>query len=170
MRRYTYRNYLPCNYNKICLLPINNKYYLGYTIYLILAIGMYLFSREKITFSGIFIFLAPIELDIIFNHLIRKFLNRLRIFFIVIDGFSLLLSVMGMLGQIQYNGQYSFIVIIPSLGVASVDWIFYVFLFTLIINILIPIILGFGRPSQLIIQNTKTYAHMINKLDKEDRK
>ena len=135
-----------CAYSD-CQLPKNNNKYFAQLILLIIVLLFMIKDVQYFTLVSVFLFVAPVTLDLICTDLQPKWLNTVRIIFIIYNLVICLLSFSGIFGLITEQKTYFLVV------ETSMMWPEYIVnkdivLYLLFIDLIIPWMFWKGAPNQ----------------------
>ncbi len=155
-----------CEYSH-CWLPKDNKRYGWQLAYLIVSLCILLADKKNFTFFPIFLFIAPVFLDLMSSELKTATIEAIRKIFGLYNSVLLITCILGAAGFVQADEATFFIVstslIFPGKAVSK-EIIGYI----LLPDLIVPIIFWIGAPCQKAKMVLKTCQLTIHR--KEEHK
>ena len=151
---------ITCAYNK-CALPDNNRYYIWQCIVLITAFFAFMAMKTEITSLNIALFIVPVMLDLFDTKLYNKVLVVVAFIIRWLDVITIILIILNLFGII-YQKDNLYQITLEYVGTKYIPlkgWMLSV----AAINILVPIILGIGRPTKRTIEILNTAQSLDSK-------
>lgn len=135
-----------CPYEE-CYLPDNNVKYIIQFVYLI-ASGLFLIKKsEEFTFFSVFLFIAPILLDLVYTRFRGKLYTTINWFYIIINASIALFCFAGMFGFFVDGGEF-FAVSGEAMVCAGKMFKKKCLLIPMTIDLLVPVMMHRACPSK----------------------
>lgn len=137
---------MECLYGR-CLLPKNNHRYLWQLAYIVIGLCVLLLSTESFNFFQLFLFIAPVLVDLLNTDLSTPTLRKVRIIFSILNAVILVCCFLGWSGIILDKGDY-FSVAESFMFFAKMSIKKQYVGAIIAVNTIVPIIFWIGAPCQ----------------------
>lgn len=142
---------MTCPYNYGCMLPKDNQKYGVQLIFLVFSIGCIFTNSSTFSSLAILMYVVPIVIDLwTFKAITRRY-KLFRFVFLVYNSAFFLFSMLGVTNFIKDTGT-TFMVNEESFFMAGVIIPKTTLAFFMLVELLVPVILIFGSPSQKTIK------------------